>query len=75
MAIRTFKPLKRVEVKARITEELHSRLVAECGYCGCHLNGFIAIAIAHEIAARKTRRKSAADHATLAGQISIEEGL
>lgn len=70
--VKTYVPAKRVEVKARITEDLHSRLVAEAGHCGCHLNGFIAIAIANEIASRKSRRKSAADRAILAGQLSIE---
>jgi len=72
---KTYVPPKRVEVKARITEDLHGRLVAECSHCGCHLSSFIALAIAHEIASRKSRRKQAADHAILVGQMSIEEGL
>ena len=70
--VRTHVPEKRVEVKARITEDLHARLVAECGECGCALNGFIAIAIAHEIADRKQRRQAAKSHTTLAGQLSLD---
>jgi len=75
MPSKTYVPTKRVEIKARITEDLHSRLIAECGHCGCYINGFVAIAIAHEIAARKSRRVQAANHAILAGQISIEEAI
>lgn len=73
MAARLDPGIRRIEVKASITEDLHGRLVAECGHCGCHLNGFIAIAIANEIAARKGRRRDAANHAVLVGQLSLEE--
>lgn len=72
MAARLDPNIRRVEVKASITEDLHGRLIFECGECGCHLNGFIAIAIANEIAARKSRRRAAANHAVLAGQIDVE---
>jgi hypothetical protein len=36
-------------------------MMAECGECGCHISGFVAIAIAHEVANRKKTRKEAAD--------------
>lgn len=48
----------RVEVKARISTDLHRRMLEECGQCGCHINSFIAIAIAHEVANRKRKRDS-----------------
>jgi hypothetical protein len=51
----------RVEVKARISSDLHRRLLDECGHCGCHINGFIAIAIAHEVAKRRRERQLQAD--------------
>lgn len=70
--VRTLVPEKRIEVKARITEDLHARMVKECGECGCALNGFIAIAIAHEITDRKQRRAAAQNHATLAGQLTLD---
>ena len=73
--VRTLVPEKRIEVKARITEDLHARLVAECGECGCALNGFIAIAIAHEIADRKQRRQAAQNYAIIAGQLSMEDDI
>ena len=73
MAAKLDQNVRRVEVKAQITEDLHGRLVAECGHCGCHQNGFIAIAIANEIAARKGRRRDAANHAVLVGQLTMEE--
>lgn len=73
--VKTLVPEKRIEVKARITEDLHARMVAECGVCGCALNFFMATAIAHEIADRKQRRQAANNHAVLVGQLSIEEGM
>jgi len=51
----------RMEVKARISKDLHARMMAECGHCGCHINGFIAIAIAHEVAKRRAARKTDSD--------------
>lgn len=61
MAIRQPTNFPRVEVKARISTDLHKRLVDECGICACHINGFIAIAIAHEVARRRKDRKEEAD--------------
>jgi hypothetical protein len=72
MAARLDPKIRRIEVKASITEDLHGRLITECGHCGCHINGFIAIAIANEIAERKSRRRATANAAVLAGQIDIE---
>ena len=74
MAAKLDPNVRRVEVKASITEDLHGRLTAECGHCGCHLSGFIAIAIANEIAARKRIRRDTANHAVLVGQLSLDEG-
>lgn len=61
MAIRQAVNFPRVEVKARISSDLHRRLLEECGLCACHVNGFVAIAIAHEVARRKQARKEEAD--------------
>lgn len=62
----------RRDLKVRITESLHERLTAECGHCGCSLNAVVTLAIAREIALRQKRRKEAADHAILVGQLRIE---
>jgi len=61
MAIKQTANLPRVEVKARISTDLHRRLVEECGLCGCHMNGVIAIAIAREVAYRRNQRKKETD--------------
>jgi len=61
MAIRQAANFPRTEVKARISTDLHARMMAECGHCGCHINGFIAIAIAHEVAKRRKERQAQAD--------------
>lgn len=66
--------MRRVEVKARITEDLHRRLVDEIGHCGCSINGFLALAIAREIGARKARRVLEANNAVLAGQLEAFGG-
>ncbi len=74
MTVKPATNFPRVEVKARISSDLHSRMVQECGHCGCHVNGFIAIAIAHEVARRKTMRKNQADAYIdeIAGQVEAE---
>lgn len=61
MAIKQAVNSPRTQVQARISTDLHARMLAECGHCGCHVNGFIAIAIAHEVANRKKSRKEATD--------------
>lgn len=62
----------RVEIKVRITESLHERLTAECGLCGCSYNGFMTLAIAKEIAARRSRRNQEAYVESIAQAIEIE---
>lgn len=61
MAIQQKINFPRTEVKARISTDLHTRMMAECGHCGCHINGFISIAIAHEVAKRRKDRQLQAD--------------
>ena len=68
MAVKNAQGMPRIEVRASITKDLHDRLTAECGYCGCHINGFVAVAIAHEIAVRKKKRLEEAHDAILDGQ-------
>lgn len=72
MTIRQVTNFPRVEVKARISSDLHRRMVEECGNCGCHQNGFIAIAIAHEVAARKKRRAEEQYLEEIAGQLRMD---
>lgn len=72
MAIRNAQGMPRIEVRTDITTDLHERLVAECGHCGCHIRGFVAIAIAHEIAARKKKRVEEATTDILDGQMEME---
>jgi hypothetical protein len=59
----------RVEVKARITSDLHRRLLEEQAVCGCSVSALIAIGLARELGIRKQRR-----NLELAGQMEIEEG-
>ena len=68
MAFKNTQGMPRIEVRASITKDLHERLVAECGHCGCHIQGFVAVAIAHEIVARKGKRVEEAHNAILDGQ-------
>lgn len=63
----------RVEIKARITKSLYERLTAECGLCGCSYNGFLTLAIAKEIAARRARRNQEAYVDSVAEAVRIEE--
>jgi len=72
MIIRQTTNFPRVEVKARISADLHKRMVEECGNCGCHINGFIAIAIAHEVASRKKRRAEESYLEEIAGQLRMD---
>jgi hypothetical protein len=72
MAVKNAQGMPRIEVRASITLDLHHRLVAECGLCGCHINGFITTAIAREIGARKLRRAKEADQLILMGQLGVE---
>lgn len=62
----------RVELKVRITKSLHDRLIAECGQCGCSYNGFMTLAIAKEIAARRSRRNQEAYVESIAQAIELE---
>lgn len=64
--------MPRIEVRTSITPDLHRRLLAECGHCGCHVKGFVAIAIAHEIAARKKKRLEEAHLDAIEGQLELE---
>lgn len=66
---------KQVRVDVYLTEGLHEQMKAECGHCLCSQTAFIRNAIAKEVSSRKANRQAAAQHAILAGQISIEEGL
>jgi hypothetical protein len=61
MAVRQVENHPRAEVRARISADLHRRMLDECGLCACHVSGFIAMAIAHEVASRRKTRKEAAD--------------
>lgn len=72
MAVRNTQGMPRIEVRTDITKDLHERLVAECGHCGCHIRGFVSIAIAHEIAARKRKRVQEAELEILEGQLEME---
>jgi len=72
MAIRNAQGMPRIEVRTDISKDLHERLIAECGHCGCHIRGFVAIAIAHEIAARKKKRIDDAAIDILDGQMEME---
>lgn len=74
MAVKQTTNSPRVEVKTRISTDLHRRMVEECGICACHINGFIAIAIAHEVASRKVKRnrEAAAYMESIAGQVEAE---
>lgn len=72
MAVKPIGNYPRVEVKARISSDLHKRMVEECGNCGCHINGFIAIAIAHEVATRKKRRNEESYLEEIAGQLRMD---
>lgn len=63
----------RVEVKARITKSLHDRLIAECGHCSCSLSGFMTLAVAKEISARRARRNQEAYLESVAKSIQLEE--
>lgn len=74
MAVKQTSVYPRIEVKARIAPHLHKRMVEECGMCGCHINGFIATAIAHEVADRKAKRnkEAAAYIDSIAGQVEAE---
>lgn len=69
---RQFPKYVRVEVKARITEDLHRRMLAELGECGCSINGFVNIAIAREVAYRRAKRGLARFDAPLPGQQKLE---
>jgi hypothetical protein len=71
MAVRNTQGMPRIEVRTDITKDLHERLIAECGHCGCHIRGFVAIAIAKEIAARKKKRIEEAQEGILEGQIEL----
>lgn len=63
----------RVELKVRITKSLHDRMTAECGQCGCSYNGFMALAIAREIAIRRSRRNQEAYTESIAKAIELEK--
>ncbi len=64
--------MRRVEVKSRITGELYERLCIELEFCGCSVSGFLALAIAREIANRKRTRALSAEVEILEGQMDIE---
>jgi len=66
---------KQVRLDIYVTEGLAQQLEAECGHCLCSKTAFIRNAIAKEISSRKANRQAAAQHATLAGQLSMEEGV
>jgi hypothetical protein len=72
MAVKNAQGMPRVEVRSSITRDLHDRLTAECGHCGCHINGFVAVAIAREIAARKKKRLEEAHLDIIQGQLEME---
>lgn len=74
MAIKQTVNHPRIEVKTRISTELHKRMLEECGICACHISGFIAISIAHEVANRKVKRnrEAAAYIESIAGQMEAE---
>jgi hypothetical protein len=63
---------ERKELKVRITQSLYDRLEAECRECGCSMNAVVTLAIAREVANRKSARVRAAQHAILVGQLDIE---
>lgn len=72
MAVKNAQGMPRIEVRTSITKELHDRLTAECGHCGCHINGFVSVAIAREIAARKKKRLEEAHLDIIQGQLELE---
>jgi len=67
--------MRRVEVKIRITEDLHRRLIEECGYCGCSITGIATLGIARELGVRKAWRQQEAQDAILYGQRHIEGNI
>lgn len=72
MAVSTQDKFPRRELKVRITDSLYGRLVEECGHCGCTMNAVVTLAVARELALRKSRRNQATQHAQLVGQLDIE---
>jgi hypothetical protein len=74
MAVKQTTNFPRVEVKARISADLHRRLLEECAQCACHVNGFIAIAIAHEVAVRRRKRQTDGYLDAIAEEVSREGG-
>lgn len=65
--------MPRVEVRAHLTLEQHSRMMAELRHCGCNVKGFVTVAIMREVARRKKERVEQAQLEILAGQLELEE--
>jgi post-segregation antitoxin (ccd killing protein) len=65
--------MKRIEVKVRITEDLHSRLQEEQRFCGCSISALVTLGLARELGIRRMRRQEEANRLPLEGQLMMDK--
>jgi hypothetical protein len=64
--------LRRVEVKVRLSESLHSRLQEEQRFCGCSVSVLVSLGLARELGIRRMRRMEEANRMPLEGQLMMD---